>query len=50
MINTRILFGVVEGTAPKEMRAAKIKLDCKFCGKFMIFDIKIDRKITRKAR
>ena len=46
----RIAFEVLEGLTAEEMYKGKINPGYKYCGTHIIFDIKMDRKITRKAR
>ena len=50
MQNARIAFEKLEEVTPDEMKSGKIRPGYKFYSTHMIFNIKMDRKFTRKAR
>ena len=50
MKNVRIAFDELEGVTEEEMQTGMVKPGYEYCGTHMIFDIKMDGKVTRKAR
>ena len=49
MTNVHIAFEKLDGVTPVEMRKGKIKLGYEHVNVHMIFDIKMDGKLTRKS-